>query len=190
MVPTGVLGLEVRVRAWVPMDDEHTLAITVSRGPQGTRRAGRQVVNPPRMLPNTTDWYGRFRCVANAGNDYEIDRQAQKTVSYMGIDAIFLQDQAVTESMGPIYDRTNERLGPSDAMVIRTRKRLIDAAQALRDTGKVPPGVDDPGVYAVRSGGAVLPRGADWIEATRGLRRAGVTHPDLTRNVLGGMPAV
>jgi len=42
----------------------------------------------------------------------------------------------------------------------------------------------------VRSGGAVLPRGADWIEATRELRRAGVSHPGLSRDVLGGMPAV
>jgi phthalate 4,5-dioxygenase len=190
MVPTGVLGLEVRVRAWVPMDDEHTLAISIARSPQGTRTAGRQVVRPPETVANTTDWYGRFRCVANQGNDYRIDRASQKTTSYTGIDSIFLQDQAVTESMGPIYDRTNERLGTSDQMIIRTRKRLIDAARALRDTGKVPPGVDDPGVYAVRSGGAVLPRGADWIEATRELRKAGVEHPGLTRAVLGGLPAV
>jgi phthalate 4,5-dioxygenase len=190
MVPTGVLGLEVRVRAWVPMDDEHTLAISVARSPQSTRTAGRQVVRPPETLPNTTDWYGRFRCVANQGNDYLIDRASQKTTSYTGIDSIFLQDQAVTESMGPIYDRTNERLGTSDQMIIRTRKRLIDAARALRDTGKVPPGVDDPGVYAVRSGGVLLPRGADWIEATRELRKAGVEHPGLTRAVLGGLPAV
>jgi phthalate 4,5-dioxygenase oxygenase subunit len=190
MVPTGVLGLEVRVRAWVPMDDEHTLAISIARSAQGVRSAGRQVVRPPETLPNTTDWYGRFRCVANAGNDYLIDRTAQKTTSYTGIDAIFLQDQAVTESMGAIYDRTNERLGTSDQMIIRTRKRLIDAARALRDTGKVPPGVDDPGVYAVRSGGALLARGADWVEATRELRKAGSEHPGLTRAVLGGLPAV
>ena len=190
MVPTGVLGLEVRVRAWVPMDDEHTLAISIARSAQGVRSAGRQVVRPPETLPNTTDWYGRFRCVANAGNDYLIDRAAQKTTSYTGIDAIFLQDQAVTESMGAIYDRTNERLGTSDQMIIRTRKRLIDAARALRDTGKVPPGVDDPGVYAVRSGGALLARGADWVEATRELRKAGIEHPGLTRAVLGGLPAV
>jgi len=182
MTPTGVLGLEVRVRAWVPMDDEHTLAITIGRGAQGTRKAGRQVVGPTETLPNTSDWHGRFRCVANACNDYLIDRKAQQTVSYTGIGSIFLQDQAVTESMGPIYDRTNERLGSSDAMVIRTRKRLIDAAKALRDTGKVPPGVDDPSVYAVRSGGVVLPRDADWIEATRELRRAWVEHPGLSRS--------
>jgi hypothetical protein len=191
MVPTGVLGLEVRVRAWVPMDDDHTLALTIGRGaPRQSRQAGRQVVGPPETLPNTSDWYGRFRCVANAANDYLIDRKSQRSTSYTGIGSIFLQDQAVTESMGPIYDRTQEHLGTSDVMVIRTRKRLIDAAKALRDAGQVPPGVDDPAVYAVRSGGVVLPRRADWIEATRELRQAGIDHPGVTRDVLGGLPAV
>jgi len=191
MVPTGVLGLEVRVRAWVPMDDDHTLALTISRGAaQGNRTAGRQTVTPPDLLPNTTDWYGRFRCVASAANDYLIDRKAQKTTSYTGIDSIFLQDQAVTESMGPIYDRTQEHLGSSDAMIIRTRKRLLDAARALRDRAQVPPGVDEPAVYAVRSGGVILPRGADWMAVTRELRRAGLDHAGLTRAVLGGLPAV
>jgi phthalate 4,5-dioxygenase len=191
MVPTGVLGLEVRVRAWVPMDDGHTLAITVSKGqqPQG-RSAGRQTVGPPETVPNTTDWYGRFRCVADASNDYLIDRKAQKSVSYTGIGSIFLQDQAVTESMGHIYERSQEHLGTSDLMVIRTRKRLIDAAKALRDRGEVPPGVDNPAVYRVRSGGVVLPRGVEWVEATRELRRAGAEHPGLSRSVLGGLPAV
>jgi nitrite reductase/ring-hydroxylating ferredoxin subunit len=191
MVPTGVLGLEVRVRAWVPMDDGHTLAMTISLGqPPQPRMAGRQVVGPPETLPNTTDWYGRFRCVADAGNDYLIDRKAQKTTSYTGINAIFLQDQAVTESMGDIYDRTQEHLGTSDAMVIRTRKRLIDAAKALRDRGETPPGVDAPDVYETRSGGVVLPNDANWVEATKALRRANVTHPGLSRDVLGGLPAV
>ena len=190
MVPTGVLGLEVRARCWVPMDDEHTLAISLGRFPGGSMKAGRQTVSPVETLPNTTDWYGRFRAVANARNDYFIDREQQKEDSYTGIGSIFLQDQAATESMGPLYDRTQERLGSSDVMVIRTRKRLIDAARALRDREQVPPGVDDPGVYAVRSGGVILPRGANWIDATAELRKAWAKHPDLTRDVLGGVPAV
>jgi len=191
MIPTGVLGLEVRVRAWVPMDDAHTLAFLITHGaPPPPRNAGRQAVAPPETLPNTTDWYGRFRCAADGSNDYLIDRKAQKTVSFTGIGSIHLQDQAVTESMGPVYDRTREHLGTSDAMVIRTRKRLIDAAKALRDRGQVPPGVDDPKVYAVRSGGVVLPRGADWIEATQKLRTAWTEHPGLSRAVLGNLPAV
>jgi phthalate 4,5-dioxygenase len=191
MVPTGVLGLEIRVRAWVPMDDEHTLAFLITHGaPPPPRNAGRQVVSAPQTLPNTTDWYGRFRCVADESNDYQIDRAAQKTVSYTGIASIHIQDQAVTESMGAVYDRTGEHLATSDAMVIRTRKRLIDAAKALRDRGQTPPGVDDPSVYAVRSGGVVLPLGADWIEATRKLRAAWTEHPGLSRSVLGNLPAV
>jgi hypothetical protein len=92
--------------------------------------------------------------------------------------------------MGPIYDRTNDRLGTSDQMVIRTGKRLIDAAKALRDTEQVPPGVDNPELYAVRSGGIVLPHGVDWVEATTGLRKAWAEHPELSRSVLGGLPAV
>jgi hypothetical protein len=41
----------------------------------------------------------------------------------------------------------------------------------------VPPGVDDPTVYRYRSGGVILPRDADWLEATKGLRRAFVEAP-------------
>lgn len=191
MVPTGVLGMEVRVRAWVPMDDEHTLAYTINlAAPPPTRQVGRQIVGPVETLPNTSGWYGRFRPVPNQDNDYLIDRKEQKSVSYSGISAIFIQDQAVTESMGPIYDRTGEHLGSSDQMVIRTRRRLVDAARALRDRGLVPPGVDRPEVYGVRSGGVVLPRGDDWLAATEALRRAWVEHPELDRDVLGNLPAV
>jgi phthalate 4,5-dioxygenase len=62
-------------------------------------------------------------------------------------------------------------------MVIRTRRRVINAARALRDSAAVPPGVDDPTVYRYRSGGVILPRDADWLEATKGLRRALVEAP-------------
>jgi hypothetical protein len=46
--------------------------------------------------------------------------------------------------MGPITDRTQEHLGSTDAMLIQVRRRLINAAKALRDSGVTPPGVDDP----------------------------------------------
>jgi hypothetical protein len=90
-----------------------------------------------------------------------------------------LQDQAITESMGAIIDRTNEHLGTSDAMIIRTRRRLLRAAQALRQDGIIPPAVDAPELYRQRSGGVILPRPADWLEATQALRQAFVEHPAL-----------
>jgi phthalate 4,5-dioxygenase oxygenase subunit len=190
MVPTGVLGLEIRVRAWVPMDDHHTLALTMSKAgaPRGTSWSP---LNTTETLPDSTGWLERFRCVANAANDYQIDRESQRAKhSYTGIPSIFLQDQAVTESMGWIYNRSEEHLGTSDAMIIRTRRRLIDAARALREQGTVPPGAEDPKVYAVRSGGAVIPKGTNWVEATAELRKAFVDHAGLSREVLGGIPAV
>jgi phthalate 4,5-dioxygenase oxygenase subunit len=62
-------------------------------------------------LPNTTDCYGRWRLTQNPSNDWMIDGVAQKTESYTGIASIHRQDQAVTESMGPITDHKFESLG-------------------------------------------------------------------------------
>jgi hypothetical protein len=92
---------------------------------------------------------------------------------------ITTEDQAVTESMGPVYKRWQEHLGVSDAMIIRMRRSLLTAARALAKDGIVPPGVDAPEVYRQRSGGVILPRSADWLEATAGLRQAFVEHPEL-----------
>ncbi|MDE3076104.1 MAG: (2Fe-2S)-binding protein, partial [Chloroflexota bacterium] len=185
MIPTGVLGLEVRVRAWVPIDDGHTFGLSLSKA--GVRPFG----DPTQLLPNSTDWLGRFRAEATAANDYQIDREKQRCMeSYSGLPTVTLEDQAVTESMGEIYDRTQEHLGTTDVMIIRTRRRLIEAARALRDQGLPPPGVDEPDAYATRTGGVMLPRGASWVEGSEELRKGFVDHPELTREVLGGIPAV
>ncbi len=188
MIPTGVLGLQVLTRAWVPMDDEHMLFFSMgsrasvaalSRAPARTRPG-------EDLLPNTTDWYGRFRMVPNASNDYRIDRDKQRRrLDFTGIPGIHTQDQAITESMGPIYDRTREHLGTSDVMVIRVRRRLMEAARALAERGLTPPGVDRPEVYRVRSGGAFLPEGTDWLDGTRELRTAFVEHPELDPAIAG-----
>jgi hypothetical protein len=77
------------------------------------------------------------------------------------------QDGAVTESMGVIYQRDHEHLGVTDAGIIRMRRLLIRATRALRDQGTVPPGVDKPELYKVRSGAVVLPNGVNGILATK-----------------------
>ncbi|HLQ35656.1 MAG TPA: (2Fe-2S)-binding protein, partial [Chloroflexota bacterium] len=141
---------------------------------------------PWELLPNTTDWYGRFRLKANAANDYLIDREKQRSGEFTGIPGVHTQDQAITESMGPIYDRGSEHLGAADAMVIRVRRALLDAVRALADKNVTPPGVDTPEIYRQRSGGVFLPQGADWLEATKDLRKAFVEHPDLDPAISGG----
>jgi phenylpropionate dioxygenase-like ring-hydroxylating dioxygenase large terminal subunit len=185
MVPTGVLGYQARFFAYVPMDDEHTLNWEVYGDLPGeaasdellreanVTSAGRRSRTPQdECYPNSTDWYGRFRLKPNASNDYQIDRAAQRTnASYTGIASVRVQDVAVTDSMGPILDRTVEHLGTTDALIIRARRRLMAAARALAEQGITPPGVDEPEVYRQRSGGVVLPREVDWWQQTAVLRQ-------------------
>jgi phenylpropionate dioxygenase-like ring-hydroxylating dioxygenase large terminal subunit len=189
MPPQGVLGHKVTVRAWVPMDDQHTMFFMM--GPRFRRPPTATPGESPmgRFLPTTSDWHGRFRLSANSTNDYQIDRAKQRRNTdpedFTGITGIHLQDQAITESMGEIYDRSKEHLGSSDMMVIRVRRRLIAAAHALAEQGETPPAVDLPAAYGARAGGVFLPADADWIADTEDLRRGFVSHPELDLSVTG-----
>lgn len=160
-IPTGVLGEQVLTRAWVPMDDGHVMFFSM-----GKKGGQVPVVGDDELQPNGTGWFDRFRPLATFENDYRMDRASQRRDSYTGIPGIHMQDKAITESMGPVLRRSREHLGSSDVMVIKLRRRLLAAARALAAEGLAPPGVDDPDVYQVRSGGVVLPDGADWIAKT------------------------
>ena len=175
--PNGEFGSHMHARGWVPLDDEHTMfvflwwkrAVSAMSLPQPAYKDGTPIGGTGRgnrLLPNTTDWLGRFRLDANRDNDWMIDRAAQQNNTiYSGIDGIHLQDQAITESMGPIVDHTIEHLAPSDQMITRTRRRLLMAARALRAKGTLPPGVRDPEVYrGARSGYFVSEGERPWQE--------------------------
>jgi phenylpropionate dioxygenase-like ring-hydroxylating dioxygenase large terminal subunit len=175
--PNGEFASHMHARGWVPLDDGHTMFVyfwwkrsTSSMTlPQPAFKDGTPIGGTGRgnkLLPNTTDWLGRWRMAANASNDWGIDRAAQKNGTiYTGIDGIHLQDQAITESMGPIVDHEWEHLAPSDQMITRTRRRLLMAARALRDKGTLPPGVEDADVYrGARSGYLVSDDTSSWLE--------------------------
>jgi len=183
-LPGGPLGAKRETRAWVPMDDAHTMTFTMFAPMLASRLSPTSLrLTKPRgrgfgtdeFAPDTTDWYGRSRPKADSSNDYLLDRAAvQRGESYAGLPGLVAEDQAMSESMGPIADRSREHLGPSDIMIIRTRMRLIRAVQAFRDRRETPVGVDDPARYRQHSGSIILPRSADWAEATRDLRMAPV----------------
>ena len=105
--------------------------------------------------------------IQSMANDYLIDREAQRAMeSYTGIPGIRQQDMAVTESMGPIFDRESEHLGTTDALIIRTRRRMIARGAGAGEQGIVPPGSTNPELYRQRSGGVILPRDVNWWDAT------------------------
>ncbi|MGI9478059.1 MAG: Rieske 2Fe-2S domain-containing protein [Hyphomicrobiaceae bacterium] len=171
--PNGEFGSHMHARAWVPLDDTHTMfifiwwkkAVAANSQPQPTYKDGTPIGGTGRLdqlLPNSTDWLGRFRMSANAGNDWHIDRESQRdNTNYTGIEGVHLQDQAITESMGGIVDHDLEHLAPSDLMITRTRRRMLIALRALRDKGELPPGAEDPSIYRGARSGYMLTDGLD-----------------------------
>jgi nitrite reductase/ring-hydroxylating ferredoxin subunit len=151
--------------AWVPVDDERCWAWSVDWHPArplseqhlANYRSGMGIHSA--LLPGT------FRPRANRDNDYLVDREAQRTRSMTGIQGISAQDAAVQESQGPIYDRTTEHLGGSDAGIIAARRRLLQAVRALA-AGAEPPGLDAAS-QRVRSASLVLPRDVPFAEGAR-----------------------
>jgi len=70
-----------------------------------------------------------YRSKRNKSNHWGYDPAEQRELTYtgMGLD-INVHDQFAVESMGPVQDRTTERLGTSDRAVIAARRLLLRAA--------------------------------------------------------------
>ena len=172
MPPINHLTTNVLTRACIPLDDTHTLTLALFKKgayPKSRMKAQEGIAGASQnfpYLPDSTDWLGRFRLRANSTNDYEIDRELQRTGSFTGIDGIQLQDQAIQESMGGIVDRENEYLAVSDIMITRVRRQLMEAATAFRDSKALPHSATHPEAYwGLRGGQYVAPREANWLEA-------------------------
>jgi phthalate 4,5-dioxygenase len=173
MPPTDVAERVVQSHIWVPMDDTHVVNWMVTWHPDrpltpeeiALHKSGKGA-HVCEYLPATSEPYGDVRTAANRDNDYLMDWAAHRTRMFCGIPGFGVQDQAIQESQGPLVDRTKEHLGTSDSAIIHVRKRLMDAARALRDHGAPPPGLDAAS-FTVRSAAAVLPPGADWVAGAR-----------------------
>src|SRR5581483_7946627 len=77
------------VKVWVPMDDYHTMVWEIHYNLDGAplsdeEREGMRRGRIPStgFLPNTSDWLGDWKFVSNMSNDFQIDRERQKTWNY------------------------------------------------------------------------------------------------------------
>ena len=104
-----------------------------------------------------------FNNVLTADNNYGQDRAAMKAGNFTGIAGIPNQDIAMWESMGPIGDRTQERVGHSDFAVAAFRRSMVEAARAMRDGGPAI-GTTEPHTphAGISSFEGVVPKTANW----------------------------
>jgi phthalate 4,5-dioxygenase oxygenase subunit len=86
-----------------------------------------------------------------------------KNGDHTGIRGIPNQDMAMWETMGPIADRSSERLGASDVAIIEFRRLMVDAVRrhaagepAIGTPGRRPPHV------TLQSFEGIVPKDTDW----------------------------
>ena len=162
-------GGKNRDKAWIPLDDEHTMVWephwSATRDLSTEEQKGwKDRVPQSGFLPDTDDALGKFRFAAGPANDYLMDRERQKNFNFSGLENVTpIQDAAMQESMGTICDRAREHLGAADAAIVRMRQCLVRAVRDLAEN-KIPLGIGEPSVY--RKHGDQLLLGPDevWIE--------------------------
>lgn len=150
---------------WVPIDDENCWVFTYDYHPTRPLTEAEVQAMKDGHGVHSENIPGTYIPVRNKSNDYLMDREAQKRgETYSGVTGIALQDASLQESMGPIVDRTKERLVTTDIGIVKARAKLRQAANELAENGTVPAGVD-PRHHRVRSASVVLPRDQSFIEA-------------------------
>ncbi|UVH60527.1 Rieske 2Fe-2S domain-containing protein [Variovorax paradoxus] len=145
----------------VPMDNTSTAFYFIAWGnPASTpetdtwRKFLRQTVG--------IDLDAEYRPLRTVENRFWQDRQAMKAGNFTGISGFPNQDVAMWVTMGPIADRSNDRLGASDLAIVEFRRVMLDAIEAVQ---RGEPAIGSQAQMVPRkvcSFQAVLPKTVDW----------------------------
>ena len=161
ITPSAMPGEVYYGYSWVPVDDESCWIYIYAWHPN-------RPISAEERAKFDKGGYGQFAELGpgyvplrNRSNDYLIDREQQKHVSFTGIRGIAEQDTMAQESQGLIADRTREHLTSTDVAVVHFRRLMLREAKALRD-GKEPAAAGRHESYCLRSGGAVLSAGLSF----------------------------
>lgn len=162
-IPVGA-GESRLFKAWHPIDDHSCFTFYVHY----------DVERPLDAEAIYRNWGHRtsapdYRTAHNNANMHLQDRDRMHR-NLSGIEGAAIQDLAMQESMGPLYDRSQEHLGASDRAVIfyrHTLMRLLDVAER----GDPLPGQDAALDYDIRAASTWMPAGEPWQQAAQWLER-------------------
>ena len=144
----------------VPADDEHTWRYNF-------RFKRSEPMTPEELRPDRRQVAPDYQLIAGKANEYLLDREQQRTTNFTGINGFATQDACVTQSMGPITDRSEEHLGASDSYVIALRRYLIKAVRDM-ERGDDPPGLafttDQNDFAETMCTWTTVPEGESWRE--------------------------
>ncbi len=116
-----------------PMDDTHTAFYFIAFG--GDSTPDRETWRKFNAAQIGIDVDATFKKTRVRANNYLQDRKAMKAGNWTGIPGIPNQDIVMWEPMGPIADRSKDRLGASDVAIAAFRKMMLDAAKTMAAGG-------------------------------------------------------
>jgi phthalate 4,5-dioxygenase oxygenase subunit len=147
----------------VPIDDTHTMFHFIAWNEADKAGIEQEAWREFNVAQVGVDLDAGFRNIRTRDNNYLQDRKAMQHGEFTGIRGIPNQDIAMWESMGPIADRTKERLGASDLAVSKFRRLMVAAAGKMRDGGAAL-GTSEVRVphASLRSFEGIVPKTADW----------------------------
>ena len=145
----------------VPMDDTNTAFYFIAWGHASQTP---DITTWRKFLGQTVgvDLDEKYVPLRTRANHFWQDRAAMKAGNFTGITGFPNQDIAMWVTMGPIADRTHERLGASDLAVVEFRRQMLDAVRAFQN-GAPAIGTGAAGIpSSVCSFQAMVPKTTDW----------------------------
>ena len=147
----------------IPVDDTHTMFYFIAWSDREGGGIDQEAWRKFCGAQPGVDLDGNYRHRRKRDNGYLQDRQAMKLGDFTGMRGIPTQDMAMWETMGPIADRSAERLGASDLAIVEFRRRMVDAVRrhaagepAIGRAGTRPPYV------TLQSYEGIVAKGVDW----------------------------
>jgi phthalate 4,5-dioxygenase len=149
----------------VPMDDTNTAFYFLAWG-------------HPAQTPETETWRkflrqtvgidvdAEYRPLRNQDNRFWQDRQAMKAGNFTGITGFPNQDVAMWVTMGPIANRSDERLGASDLAIVEFRRQMLDAVKDFQSSGRAIGTGEMRIPSSICAYQAIVPKTTDWREFT------------------------
>lgn len=160
----------------VPIDDTHTMFHFLIWSPTQDGALDQEDYRKILAAQVGIDVNQRFEKTRTLENNYLQDRQAMKSGNFTGIRGFPNQDIAMWETMGPIADRSVERLGASDQAIVEFRRRMLDAVQRFNNgepaIGSAPELLSAQS--SLRSFEGMLPKEASWkhLDSVQGQAQA------------------
>lgn len=145
-------------KAWQPIDDAHSFAFYIHY--DESRPLDSEAIYENWGHRTSPPSYKTPHLMSNL---HLQDRQRMDE-TFSGIHGAAIQDLALQESMGALYDHSQEQLGTSDTAVIYYRRRMLRAIKAMEE-GQPLPAQDHSLSFDLRSVSCYMPAERPWREA-------------------------